>query len=107
MAVVSLVVGPGLWGAQASVVAVNGLQSSGLVACGIFLDQGSNLCLLHRPVNSSLLSHQGSSGRYLLNVSISMWLSATPHACPPRARPGGHSEHRHKLSPTFLASQER
>ena len=60
MAVVSLVVGPGLWGAQASVVAVNGLQSSGLVACGIFLDQGSNLCLLHRPVNSSLLSHQGS-----------------------------------------------
>ena len=27
-------------------------------ACGIFLDQGSNLCLLHRQVVSLLLSHQ-------------------------------------------------
>ena len=30
---------------------------------GIFLDQGWNLCLLHRQVNSLPLSHQGSSWR--------------------------------------------
>ena len=29
-------------------------------ACGIFLDQGSNLCLLHWQGNSLPLSHQGS-----------------------------------------------
>ena len=53
---------------QASVVMVPGLQSTGLiavahglsyaVACGIF--QRSNPCLLHRQVDSLLLSHQGS-----------------------------------------------
>ena len=31
------------------------------LACGIFLDQGSNLCLLHWRENSLPLSHQGSS----------------------------------------------
>ena len=29
------------------------------VACGIFLDQGSNPCLLHWQVDSLPLSHQG------------------------------------------------
>ena len=31
-------------------------------ACGVFLDQGSNLCLLHWWVDSLPLSHQGSPG---------------------------------------------
>ena len=37
---------------------VQGLSSS--AACGIFLDQGSNPCLLHWQVDSLPLSHQGS-----------------------------------------------
>ena len=32
------------------------------VACGVFLDEGSNLCLLHRQVDSLPLNHQGSPG---------------------------------------------
>ena len=53
-----------------SEVAVRGLYSTGLVvlvhglscsaACGIFLDQGLNLCLLHWQANSLPLSHEGS-----------------------------------------------
>ena len=36
------------------------------MACGIFLDQGSNPCLLPWQVDSLLLSHQGSlEGRFL------------------------------------------
>ena len=68
------------WGLRASVVAAHGLGScdmralecTGSVAlvrglscssaCGIFPDQGSNLCLLHWQVDSSPLSHQGSPG---------------------------------------------
>ena len=59
-----------LQGAWASVDEATGLQSTGTIvvvyrlscswACGIFLDQGSNLCLLHWQVNSLPLSHQGS-----------------------------------------------
>ena len=37
-----------------------------LVACGIFLGQGSNLCFLHWQVDSSLLSHQGSPTGHIL-----------------------------------------
>ena len=44
IAVTSLVE-PWALGAWASVVAAHGLSCS--VECGIFLDQGSNLCLLH------------------------------------------------------------
>ena len=40
-----------------SVVVGNGLSCS--LACGIFLAQGSNLCLLHRQADSLPLSHQG------------------------------------------------
>ena len=51
-----------------SVVEVCGLSSSGLrahglscsMACGIFLDQESNLYLLHWQVDSLPLKHQGS-----------------------------------------------
>ena len=38
------------------VFVVRGLSCS--MACGIFLDQGSNLCPLHWPVNSQSLDHQ-------------------------------------------------
>ena len=41
-----------------SVVVVQALSCS--VACGIFLDQGSNLCLLHWWSDSLPLSHQGN-----------------------------------------------
>ena len=41
-----------------SVVGAHGVSCS--VACGIFLDQGSNTCLLNWQVDSLPLSHQGS-----------------------------------------------
>ena len=54
------------------------LQSTGSVAvahrlcgpeaCGIFLDQGLNRCLLHWLVDSLLLSHQGSPGHVILEM---------------------------------------
>ena len=57
-------------GAQGSVTAVSGLESTGLVvevhglscseACGTFLDQGSSLSFLHWWVDSLPLSHQGN-----------------------------------------------
>ena len=37
-------------------------------ACGIFLDQGLNRCLLHWLVDSLLLSHQGSPGHVILEM---------------------------------------
>ena len=51
-----------------SVVAASRLQSTGSIVhglscsktCGLFLDQGSNPCLLHQQVDSLPLSHQGS-----------------------------------------------
>ena len=52
----------GLWGAQALVVLAPGSQTTGSIvvahylrcstACRIFLDQGSNLCLLHQQEDS-------------------------------------------------------
>ena len=57
------------WGAWASTVQVSRLQSKGStvvvhgLSCsevsGIFLDQGSNLCLLHWQADSLPLSHKG------------------------------------------------
>ena len=51
-----------------------GLQSRGSTvlahsskACGIFLDQGWNPCLLHWQVDSLLLSHRGSPLSFFLN----------------------------------------
>ena len=53
-----------------SVVVACGLQSTGLIgvvqrlsqsrACEIFMDQGSNPCLLHRQADSLPLNHKGS-----------------------------------------------
>ena len=53
----SVVEAPGLWSTD-SVVVVHRLNCS--KACGIFPDEGSNLCLLHWQANSLPLSHQGS-----------------------------------------------
>ena len=57
----------GMW---ASVVAAQGLQSTGSIVvahelsccmvCGVFLDQGLNPCFLHWQVDSLPLNHQGS-----------------------------------------------
>ena len=59
-----------LQGPWASAVAAPGLESTGSAvethglscssACGIFMDQGSNLCLLHWQADSSPLKYQGS-----------------------------------------------
>ena len=53
----SVVVAPRLESAG-SVVVAQGLSCS--MACGIFLDQGSNLCLLHYWSDSLPLSQQGN-----------------------------------------------
>ena len=45
-------------GRAGSVVVAHGLSCS--AACGIFLDQGSNPCSLHRQADSQPLRHQGS-----------------------------------------------
>ena len=70
IAVASSVAEHRLWGVQASVVPAPGLQGTGSVvvvrrlscskACGIFLDQGSNLCLLPWQADSLPQSHQES-----------------------------------------------
>ena len=87
IAVASLVVEHGLQvcGLQqlwhvGSVVVAHGLQSTGSVvvvhglscsaACGIFPDQGSNLCPLHWQADSQPLCHQGSPYAIFLNVKI-------------------------------------
>ena len=51
-------VGFSFCGAQASVIVAYRLSSSS--ACGIFPDQGSNLCVLHWQADSLPWSHQGS-----------------------------------------------
>ena len=53
----SVVVAPALWN-TGSVVVTHGLSRS--AACGILPDWGSNLCLLHWPVDSLLENCQGS-----------------------------------------------
>ena len=70
IAIPSLVAECRLLGTQASITAVPELQNTGSVAvmcvlrcstaCGIFLDQGSNLRLLHWQADSLPLSYQGN-----------------------------------------------
>ena len=72
-----------LKGAWASVVMVPGLPSTGSIAmahelscstaCGIFLDQGLNPCLLHGQANSLPLSPQGSPGHSFIFVGESVF----------------------------------
>ena len=71
----SLVAEDRLLGLQASAVVFPRLQSTGStvvlrrlscsMACGIFLDQGLNPCLLHWQMHSLPLSHQASSIHFL------------------------------------------
>ena len=67
-----------------SVVVVHGLSCS--VACGIFLDQGSNRYLLYWQADCLPLSHQGSPYNYLFKDPISKyshilrhWVLGLPH----------------------------
>ena len=52
-------------------IVVHGLSCS--EACGIFLDQGLNLCLLLWQAYSSLLSHQGSSSKSVGIISLTVF----------------------------------
>ena len=56
----SVAVTPG-FESSGSVFVVHGLSYS--TVCGIFLDQGSNLCLLHWQADSLSLSYQGSPAK--------------------------------------------
>ena len=60
---------PLLW-STGSVVVAHGLCCS--KACGIFLEQGSNLCSLHWQVDSQLLDHRGSLVCLLLVLHTSL-----------------------------------
>ena len=61
-----------------SAVVVQGLSCS--QACGIFLDQRSNLCFLHRQANSLPLNHQGSLKPVLFFIIIN-WRLITLQWC--------------------------
>ena len=73
-----------LQGTQASAVADSGLDGTGSVvvahrlgcsmACGIFLDQGLNPCLLHWQADSSPLSHQGGPGKLIFDSDFKLLL---------------------------------
>ena len=52
-------------------------SSSSSMACGIFLNQGSNPCLLHRQVDSLPLSHQGSP-KVIIEEDFSAVLESGP-----------------------------
>ena len=62
----------GTWAQQlcctGPIVVANGLNCS--VTCGIFLDQGSNMCLLHWQVDSSPLSQRGSPEHSLCHLYL-------------------------------------
>ena len=51
-----------------SVIVAHGPSCS--AACGIFPDQGSNLCPLHWQADSQPLSHQGSPGSFFLKYAF-------------------------------------
>ena len=57
-------------GEQVQQLVEHGLSCS--MVCGIFLDRGSNLCLLHWQVDSFPLSHQRSPRQFLV-CSIGRW----------------------------------
>ena len=76
----------GAWvlGHTGSAVTFLGLESTGSIvvahklscseACGIFLDQGLNPCLLHWQVDSLPLSHQGSPVQQLFKTKFDQYL---------------------------------
>ena len=58
-----------LWSTGSAIVAHGPSRST---ACGIFPDQDSNPCPLHWQADSQPLRHQGSPGKFLITVSISL-----------------------------------
>ena len=62
-------------GSRAQGPAVVVLRLSCSAACGIFLDQGLNPCLLHWQVDSLPLSHQGSPANAFLNLRFICWFA--------------------------------
>ena len=80
ISVVSLVAKHGLQGALASVVVASRLQNTGSIvvakglscsmACGIFPDQGLNLCLPYWQADSLPLNHQGSPISWSLSIHL-------------------------------------
>ena len=65
-----------------SVVVAHGPTCS--AACGIFPDQGSNLCPLHRQADSQPLRHQGSPWVSIFSLLGSLVTFTWCHASPPR-----------------------
>ena len=84
IAVASLVVEQGLYGETASVIMAPGLLRTGSavamhrlscsMAYGLFPAQGSNLWLLHWPVASLPLSHQGALHVYFFKMNFTLSL---------------------------------
>ena len=75
----SVVVIPRLWSTGSIVVAH---RLSCFAACGIFLDQGSNLCLLHWQADSLPLSHQGSLHcQFLIDLSFGLFYLSSKWFC--------------------------
>ena len=93
---VSLAVEQRLQSIPAPVVAAPGLQSTGSAdevhrlsypkACGVFLDQGANLCLLHWQADSLPLSHQGNPRCLFLIKQELTSLTGKTQACGLNAR---------------------
>ena len=63
----TIVVAPGFY-STGSIVVARGLNYC--TSCGIFLDQGSNLCLLHWQVDFLPPSHNGSLALYLKKKNV-------------------------------------
>ena len=75
----SVVVIPRLW-STGSIVVAHRLTCS--AACGIFLDQGSNLCLLHLQADSLPLSHQESPHcQFLIDLSFGLFYLSSKWFC--------------------------
>ena len=85
-------------GAPASVVVAHGLSC--YEAWWIFLDQGSNLCLLHQLPDSQPLNHQGSHSMAFLTLEFFKCLLYCPaDLCFPLSVCHRHKDTpRHKLS---------
>ena len=70
---------PRLWSTSSKVVAH---RLSCFAACAIFLDQGSNSCLLHWQADSLPLSHQGSPHcPFLIDLSIGLFYLSSKWFC--------------------------
>ena len=76
----SVVVDHGLY-STGSIVVANGLSCS--TACGIFPDQGLNLCRLHWQADSQPLCHQGSPTEHFNEVQFINYFRSEEHTSEP------------------------